>query len=300
MAKECVKGYFDFLDSTDLTENTLECYKRDINFYSEFLEKNNITTENINKTTMRLFEKSMNGRPLSTVNRVMSSIRGFHRYLSRKGYLSEEPKFKSKRIDVYDYDIKEHILTEDEIKILFAVIANSKSKYVLRDRVLFELLYKCGLKISEIENLKISEVNTYLEYINVTSFSSKLRVIPIDVGLNTRLSKYMNEYRNLINTTEEYEDYLFLNKDKGKMTRQGIWKIIKKYAALSGIDKNINSNTFRLSLAYNLVSNGADAAVVNKYLGNKSYSIIAKVTEQNSKLRGSILKYNINLEGLLK
>lgn len=300
MAKECVKGYFDFLDSTDLTENTLECYKRDINFYSEFLEKNNITTENINKTTMRLFENSMNGRPLSTVNRVMSSIRGFHRYLSRKGYLSEEPKFKSKRIDVYDYDIKEHILTEDEIKILFAVIANSKSKYVLRDRVLFELLYKCGLKISEIENLKISEVNTYLEYINVTSFSSKLRVIPIDVGLNTRLSKYMNEYRNLINTTEEYEDYLFLNKDKGKMTRQGIWKIIKKYAALSGIDKNINSNTFRLSLAYNLVSNGADAAVVNKYLGNKSYSIIAKVTEQNSKLRGSILKYNINLEGLLK
>lgn len=299
MLKECVQGYYDFLDSTDLTKSTRECYKRDINFYVDFLDSNGIKPENINHMTIKLFESSMSNRSLSSINRNMSSIRGFHRFLSRKGYINEEPKFRSKRLEVYNYDIKEHILTEAEIKLLFQAINDSKSKYVLRDRVLFELLYKCGLKISELENLKISEVNTYLEYINVTSFSSKLRVIPIDTGLNNRIDKYIREYRSLLETTEENKDYLFLNKDKEKMTRQGIWKIIKKYASLSGIDKNINSNTFRLSLAYNLVVNGADASVVNKYLGNKSYSIIAKVTEQNSKLRSSILKYNINLEELL-
>ncbi|MGL5440639.1 MAG: tyrosine-type recombinase/integrase [Filifactoraceae bacterium] len=299
MIKGCVEGYFQFLDSTDLAYNTRESYKRDISLYAYFLKENNISPENINQMTIKLFENSMNERPLSSVNRIMSSVRGFHRYLSRKGYIKEEPKFRSKPLNMYDYNIKDHILTESEIKTLFATIASLNSKYNIRDRVMFELLCKCGLKISEIENLKVDDVNTYLEYVSITSFASRLRVIPIDKGLNKRLKTYMDTCRNFIETNEKNRPYLFLNKNGEKMTRQGIWKVIKKYANKSGIEKNINSNTFRLSLAYNLVSNGADTSVVNKYLGNKSYSIIAKVSEQNAKFRSSILKFNIDLEGLL-
>lgn len=253
-----------------LSENSIKNYAHDIKKLVFFLDEAKIVESpiSISKETLQQFvyevAKTINPRSQA---RIISGLKGFFNYLVFEDYrienpmdLIEPPKIGRKLPDT---------LSTDEINDLIAAIDLSKPEGE-RNRAIIETLYGCGLRVSELTNLRLSDLYFDEDFIKVTGKGDKQRFVPIS-KLN---KKYINLYRNEIRIHQKieigHEDFLFLNRRGKRLTRAMIFTIIKQLAEAIGLKKNISPHTFRHSFATHLLENGADLRAIQQMLGHES------------------------------
>ncbi len=253
-----------------LSENSIENYTLDIQKLINFLTESNILENpiSISKETVQQFvyevAKIVNPRSQA---RIISGLKGFFNYLVFEDFrlenpmdLIESPKIGRKLPDT---------LSTDEINNLISAIDLSKPEGE-RNRAILETLYGCGLRVSELTNLRLSDLYFDEEFIKVTGKGDKQRFVPIS-KLNKR---YINLYRNEVRVLQKievgHEDFVFLNRRGKQLTRAMIFTIIKQLADKIGLQKNISPHTFRHSFATHLLENGANLRSIQQMLGHES------------------------------
>ncbi|MBU3110687.1 tyrosine recombinase [Clostridium lacusfryxellense] len=260
--------YIESLKNNSLTKNTIDAYTRDVKRFVEFTESRNESLEIIDYVTIMAYSEYLkkDGKANSSVARSIVSIRNYYKYLIKSGFAQHDPTTyvsipKIKRIIP-------QILTIEEIDDLLSQPDDNNGKGC-RDKAMLELMYATGIKVSELLNLTIYDINIEQLYITCNSGKNNERIIPIGSHAVRCLSKYL-ETRSTLNLNNL--NLLFLNTKSDKMTRQGFWKIIKEYAKMTNIKKIINCYTLRHSFAVHLLQNGAGITSVQELLGHNSMS----------------------------
>lgn len=253
-----------------LSENSIKNYTLDIQKLISFLTLSK-GPENPKKIEKEILQKFVYELP-KTVNprsqaRIISGLKGFFNYLVFEDYrdnnpmdLIESPKIGRKLPDT---------LSTDEINLLIAGIDLSKPEGE-RNRAILETLYGCGLRVSELLNLKLSDLYFEEDFIKVTGKGDKQRFVPISKVNKKYINLYLNEIRIHQRIAVGHEDFLFLNRRGKQLTRAMIFTIIKRLAEVIGLDKNISPHTFRHSFATHLLENGADLRAIQQMLGHES------------------------------
>lgn len=266
------------------SENTVLSYIRDLKGFSNFMRKCGVDNANkVNYTNIMayIYELQSQKKAGSTISRNIASIRSFYNFLIKRGELSDNP---AANLELPKTEKKmPGVLTLDKVECLLEQPQGIDPKGI-RDKAMLELLYATGIRVSELINLKVSDVNLPLEYIRCGT-DRKKRIIPIGNQAKMALKKYMERGRNGLTLAEE-EEMLFVNCNGKPMTRQGLWKIIKSYAKKAGIDEDITPHMLRHSFAAHLIENGADLKSVQEMLGHSDISttqIYIKLTNQKLK-----------------
>ncbi len=266
-----VEKYFAYLaNGQKASENTLLSYKRDINKYLVYLEDKgtsliSATSTNILDYLMRL-EKS--GKSAATVSRSLASLRSMYHFFQNEGVVSLDPTNQ-----IHSLKIKKKLpqtLTNDEIDALLNQ-PNVNTQKGKRDKAMLELLYATGIRVTEMIELKIEDVDMNIGYVNCMH-GDKMRVIPVYSLARQAVKDYINEARPLMVNGKSKSNTLFVNCNGEKMSRQGFWKIIKQYAVLANISKDITPHTLRHSFATHMLENGADLRSIQEMLGHTDIS----------------------------
>lgn len=265
---ELVNKYISHLMNKGLSKNTLDAYARDVNRFLDFLKERKEDIFDVEEVTIMAYVQFLQKtrRANSSIVRNIVSIRNFYKFLYKKGYIDEDP--------VVNYELPKvkrnipKILTIEQVESLLNAPDISSEKGI-RDKAMLEVMYATGVKVTELLNMTMFDVNLKLSYIKCRGSKNKERIIPIGRYAVDCLDKYFNIRPNI----NVYNlDYLFLNLKGVQMTRQGFWKIVKKYAKIADIKKSINSYTLRHSFAVHLLQNGADMKSVQELLGHKDLS----------------------------
>ncbi|RXI49411.1 site-specific tyrosine recombinase XerD [Clostridium tetani] len=261
---ELINKYISRLMNKGLSKNTLDAYIRDVNRFLDFLKEREEDILDVEEVTIMAYVQSLqkSRKANSSIVRNVVSIRNFYKFLYKKGYIDEDP--------VINYELPKvkrnipKVLTVEEVDILLNAPNISEEKGI-RDKAMLEVMYATGVKVTELLNMTVFDVNLKLSYIKCRGSKNKERIIPIGAYAVNCLDDYLSVRPNI----NIYNlDYLFLNLKGTQMTRQGFWKIVKKYAKISGIKKSINSYTLRHSFAVHLLQNGADMKSVQELLGH--------------------------------
>ena len=269
--QQALKDYQNYLRlERGLSENSILNYSLDIKKLSRWLESNdyNDSPVSISPETVQSFiyeiSKSINPRSQS---RIISGLKGFFNYLIFEDYrqtnpmeLIEAPKLGRKLPDT--------LALEEIDSIISAVDLGSKQGE--RNRAILETLYGCGLRVSELTELKISDLFFEEGFIKVTGKGDKQRLVPIGKTTVKYISIYRNEVRSHQDISPKSKDILFLNQHGRKLTRAMIFTIVKRLAEKAGIRKTISPHTFRHSFATHLLENGADLRAIQQMLGHES------------------------------
>lgn len=265
--KRKISSFIDYLsEEKSLSENTLMSYKRDINIYKEYLEKSNLNylkvKENHISEYLEYLKKS--GKASSTISRNVASLRAFYLFLYNDEIIDVNPAENLK----YEKNIRKvpDILTGREIDKLLNQPDFTSFKGC-RDKAMLEVLYATGIRVSELINLKLEDINIKMGYINCMS-KTNARVIPLHDEAVNILKVYIKKYKEELRKGK----YIFINSEGNPISRQGFWKIIKEYAKKAKIKKEITPNTLRHSFAAHLVQNGADLKSIQEMLGHKDIS----------------------------
>ncbi len=272
------------------SENTILSYNRDLcNFYKYL---NNIginNSANANKTNVMsyIYDMQKSNKANSSISRSVASLRSFFNYLSKEGLMPENPAV-GLEIPHVEKHVPE-IMSLEDVELLLSQPDLSQSKGI-RDKAMLEVLYATGMRVSELINIKIQDVNLPLQYIKCTK-SNKDRIIPLGSKAIQALTLYLEtEKENLQNAASSSDCYLFLNCNKKPMTRQGFWKIVKHYSKKAGI-KEITPHTLRHSFAFHLIENGCDLQSVQEMLGHSDISTTQIYTKINkNKIRDAYVK----------
>ena len=266
------KGYKAWLRlEKSLSDNSVEAYLRDMEKLTDYLQLSNqmVSPAELELKNLQQFVKWIGelGMTATSQARIISGIRGFYKYClveqitkTDPSTLLESPKTRRKLPDV---------LTFEEIELVIAQLDQSKPDGA-RNKAILETLYSCGLRVSEVINLKLSGLYLDVGFIRVIGKGDKERLIPI----GRDAIKYIKIYKENIRVHQPiqtgYEDILFLNKRGKNLSRIMIFYIIKEMAAKAGITKHISPHTFRHSFATHLVEGGADLRSVQEMLGHES------------------------------
>ena len=283
MMKEEMEKFIDYLKKVKKSSNnTIMSYQRDLNKLCSFMNTKEIMeVKDISDTNLNSYVLYMENQGLSsaTISRNIASIRAFFLYLLRNGMISQDPTIQLKPPKLEKK--KPQILSTEEIELLLQQPEGDRPKE-LRDKAMLALLYATGLRVSELVNLKLSDINLEMGFI-VCYFQNKNRVIPMDsVALKT-LKDYIVYSREEMNKDSEY---LFVNCYGVQMTRQGVWKVIKSYAKKAGIEKEIAPNMIRHSFASHLIENGANLTAVQEMLGHSDIATTQiYINQKNLKLK---------------
>jgi integrase/recombinase XerD len=256
----------------NLSNNTVLSYKNDIHAFVSFLkdsdidDPSDISSDNIGGFFKTLKELGLSG---TSSARYFSSLKGFFLYLLKNKYIVKNPiekitapKMSKKLPGVLDINEIEKILSAP----------NVNDKLGLRDKAILELFYACGTRVSELINLKVSDLFFDDEIIRVFGKGSKERLIPIGSSAIQWIGEYLKKSRPLLMKKSKSENNLFLNSRASKLSRMGIWKIIDRYVKEAGIKKDVHPHTFRHSFATHLLEGGADLRAVQEMLGHADIS----------------------------
>ena len=265
------ENYIDYVRFEKLlSSNTVNSYKRDLRKFILFLEQNNISNlqEITNGDILIFLEYLYKSQSDRSVSRILSSLRSFYGYLLRSGKILSNPFSQIKNPKMPRKGVE--ILNQAETAQFLENIACS-TYLELRDRTMFELLYSCGMRVSEITNLRLHDIDIEEGLIRFIGKASKERITPIGETAKDFLIRYLNSARCNIER-EIKNDYVFLNSRGSGISRQGFWKILKKYAKKQKIEKNLYPHIFRHSFATHLLEQGADLRIVQELLGHSSIS----------------------------
>ena len=286
-----IRGYKNYLQiEKSLSNNTVDAYCRDIIKLNEFFN-NEVITKKINELSYQDFQNYLSHLNKQKINarsqsRVISSIRSFFKYLLLEKIVDENPS-----------DLLENpktgkklpeFLTINEVDELVQQIDRSKADGE-RNLAIIEVLYGCGLRVTELIELKISEIYWKEGFIRVIGKGNKERLVPLGKIASKHLKVYLNEVRVHQKLNNEFIDHVFLNKNGKKLSRVMVFKIIKRLTELAGIKKNVSPHTLRHSFATHLVEGGADLRAVQEMLGHQSIT----TTEIYTHLDKNYLKQSI-------
>jgi len=254
-----------------LSENTIGAYRRDLAKYEEYMKEHKIA--HIDFIDRQVIQECLGylidqGASAKSMARFISTIRNFHQFALREKYaakdptvLIETPKYEKKLPDVLE--------VEEVIQLLETPDLNKKNGY--RDRTILELLYATGMRVSELIQINIEDINLIMGFVRVFGKGNKERIIPLGDTVIEFLDTYLEKVRpQLLKKT--ITNVLFLNMHGRPLTRQGIWKMIKQYGLKANINKTLTPHTLRHSFATHLLENGADLRAVQEMLGHSDIS----------------------------
>ena len=275
-----------------LTNNTVDAYIRDVNKLSKYSINNNLSIKLIIRENIQDFISFLNDEKISarTQARVISSIKSFFKFLIMEDYILNDPcqLIQNPKIGLKLPDV----LSIAEIDLIVSNIDNS-SKHGQRNTTIIETLYSCGLRVSELINLKISNIKFLEKYIKITGKGNKERLTPISQKCLKLLSIYINEIRIHQIIKSGNDDIVFLNNRGSQLSREMIFTIVKKLTEKSGIKKNVSPHTFRHSFATHLIEGGADLRAVQEMLGHENITTTEIYTHlDNDYLRSNLMQFH--------
>ena len=275
-----------------LSSNTIDSYLRDVKKLARFAIEKKINQLNISKSDIKDFITEINKEGISarTQSRIISGIKAFYKYLILEDYLKVNPTelIESPKIGMKLPDT----LSISEIDSLISAIDLSHPQGE-RNRAILEVLYSCGLRVSELTNLKLSNIRFKEGYVKVVGKGNKERFTPIGNSAIKYLNIYLNEIRNHQNIKKGSENIVFLNRRGNKLTRVMIFTIIKELAKKIGLKKKISPHTFRHSFATHLIEGGADLRAIQEMLGHESITTTEIYTHLDREfLRDAIMSFH--------
>lgn len=270
--QDSLQDYLNYLSvERGLAKNTLESYGRDLRQYLSYLtEKKNLELKNSTQATVigYLLLLQARGKATATLSRNLAAIKSYYHFLAREGLIERDPTInldapkQEKRLPrVLSVQDVERLLEQPDLKTPGGI----------RDRAMLEVLYATGLRVSELVSLKINDLNLEMSYIRCFGKGSKERIVPLGSVATKYVKIYLDHARKFL-ASSPYESTLFLNHHGKGLTRQGFWKIIKKYAEHLNLDIEITPHTLRHSFATHLLENGADLRSVQEMLGHADIS----------------------------
>jgi len=249
------------------SDNTVNAYMKDLEHFEDFVVSrgiDRITDVSNSDIVAYLMELKKQGRSKSTVNRRLTSIRTFYKFLLREGKVKENPAedIKSPRIEKKDIEF----LSIDEVNKLMTL--PDESIKGIRDRAILELMYATGIRASELIDMKLDDLNMRMGFVKCTGEHSKARIIPIGRPARHALEDYVYDARPVLlkNSTNEK---LFVNYAGESMTRQGLWKILKEYGEEAGLKIRLTPQVLRNSFAVHMLQNGADIKSIQELMGHE-------------------------------
>ena len=274
-----------------MSPNTIAGYASDVRKYFDGLRRDGIAPADAGSDEIAHYLETLveAGVTKRSQARAISSVKALYRFLDAEGRLTENPcdKITAPKINPYMPTV---LSVEEVLAILDAVDLSQPQGH--RNRAILEVLYSCGLRVSELVNLKISDLFFDEQFIRVFGKGSKQRLVPIGEPAIRAIRLY-REIRDAEPVQKAAEDILFLNQRGGKLTREMIFHIVREATAAAGVRKNVSPHTFRHSFATHLVENGADLRVVQQMLGHESILTTEIYTHIDTrKWQDTILKYH--------
>lgn len=280
----------DFLVYLELdlnySDNTVKTYENSIEKLITFIKNKDLLKLNVND--LEKFLISLNELEASSISNIISAIKSFYNYYIKLGKIKNNP---TDLIDMPKLSKKlPDYLTIDEVNKLLDI--DIKDAFSARNKAILELLYSSGLRISELVNLELKSIDFDDCVIRVFGKGSKERIVPMNDYAIDALKEYIETYRSLM-IKDEINNYVFLNNHGKIMTRQGVFKMIKKECLVKGIRKNISPHTLRHTFATHLLQNGADLRVIQEILGHSDISTTQIYTHvTNEKLKNDYKEYH--------
>ena len=271
MSTKIIDQFIDHLWLEDgLSKNTLNSYRFDLSIFVSWLAETK-KIELLDVSELEIQEFLAFKFPTSksrSISRLLATLRRFFRFLLRENKIKEDPTLKIQTPKIPKSLPKS--LSEDEVEGLLEA-PDIKTDVGMRDRSMLELLYACGLRVSELVDIQITEVILSDGVIRVTGKGSKTRLVPMGEEAVDWIKKYLAESRqNILN--KQTSKFLFVTNRGGEMTRQAFWYLIKKYALMANIDKPMSPHILRHAFATHLINHGADLRVVQMLLGHSDIS----------------------------
>ncbi|MGL4483612.1 MAG: tyrosine-type recombinase/integrase [Anaerovoracaceae bacterium] len=249
--------------------SSIEAYQRDIKSYLNFLHKKDqsasiLNTTNTDIVSFLLAEKS-DGKSAATINRKKAALRAYFNFLTEIGQAENNPVTGIKSPKVERMEIE--FLSIDEVEDLIKIPDDSKKG--IRDRAIIELLYATGIRANELISANVEDVNIKIGFFMCNNKSGKPRIIPMGKPAIKAMKDYLDNSRNLLLKDGEKEVALFVNHFGKRITRQGLWKILREYGDISGQEKKITPHILRNSFAVHMIQNGADLKAIQEMMGHE-------------------------------
>jgi len=284
--QQLIDEYLNFMAvEKGASRNTLDAYSRDLNRYAAFID--GLKTPDIRRIGAEqliayLSLLKSEGLAANSVNRALAALRGFYKYLLREKKLDSSPIVHIELARVWMH--LPDVLSREEMGLLLAQ-PGSATPAAVRDSAMLELIYATGIRVSELTGLTVNSINWQIGYLIAMGKGGKERIVPLGRTAYDQVKRYIEGARPLILKNRQ-NDVLFLNRRGEGMTRQGFWKIVKKYAANANLAKKVHPHTFRHSFATHLLEGGADLRSVQIMLGHADISttqIYTHVTREKLK-----------------
>ena len=281
-----VEEYLHFLAvERGASLNTLEAYSRDLGQFLDYVRGSGVASPlAVSPERVTAFLGGLRGQGLSSasVNRKLAAIRGFYKYLLREARLEENPLARVETARAWMR--LPGALSREEMESLLGQPAESTPAGI-RDRAMLELLYATGIRVSELATLTLNRVNRQMGFLVTVGKGRKERIVPVGQSALGWLGRYIEQSRPVF-LKKRTSNALFLNRSGERFTRQGLWKLIKKYAKMAGLERKVHPHTFRHSFATHLLEGGADLRSVQVMLGHADISttqIYTHVTRERLK-----------------
>ena len=260
---EYIDKYLDYLKyERKLSDNTYKSYRDNLNKFNEYFKEKNILSLSTDEIRDFLYQDDINAR---TRAHYLTVINSFYKFLLSNEIIKSIPT-ETIKLPRLDKKLPEY-LTIEEVDTLFNIIPTKPNEY--RNIAMLETIYATGMRVSELVNLKISDIDFNESLVRVMGKGSKERIVPINETASNALKIYINDYRNFLLKTNDSE-YIFINNFGKKISRVGFFKIIKQLCKENGINKNVSPHTLRHSFATHLLNNGADLRIIQELLGHSN------------------------------
>ncbi|TNF54742.1 site-specific tyrosine recombinase XerD [bacterium] len=280
--EELINRFLHYLTvEKGLSSNTIDAYRNDIRKFQEYLSGSGIKIPGFSKNDVITYLNHLrdSGNQTPTIARNMSTLRGLCTFLLAEGILDEDPLENLGTPKGWKY--LPRIMGIEEV---FTLLEKPQGKkFSIRDRAMLELIYSSGLRVSEIINLKLGDINFEAGFLTIMGKGSKERVVPVNERAMESVKKYITELRPRL-LKKKTSQYVFLAKGGNELTRQRLWQLIKYYA--QGLSSHISPHTLRHCFASHLLDGGADLRALQKMLGHADISttqIYTKVTPERLK-----------------
>jgi len=288
--RELIDSFLSYLSvERGLARNTIVSYRQDLDDYMDFLDKQAIdalSKTNKNHIINFMLAQKDKGIAANSIARRLAAIKVFYRFLSRERILSidptsliDSPKLWKKIPEALSMNEVDALLAQPDIR----------DRQGVRDRAILEALYATGMRVSEAAGLKLDNLNLDIGFLRCIGKGNKERVVPLGKKAIASIKKYMEISRPRLLKNRQ-SDFLFLNRSGGSLSRQSIWKLIKRYARQARIKKSIRPHTLRHSFATHLLERGADLRSVQEMLGHANISTTQIYTHINKDRLKSIHK----------
>ncbi len=278
MNEKYLKDFYNYLKlEKRYSNNTINSYYLELNKFNEYIKKDLLK---VNREDIKKYIKYIGNKSSKTISHAISSLKCFYNYYEKLDKIKNNPL-----VNIEIPKIEQHlptILTLEEVLSLLDI--EIKTPYDARNKAILELLYSTGLRISELINLELANIDIEDNLIRVIGKGNKERIVPFGEYAKEALNLYINNYRPKIN--KKNNTYVFLNNTGEKISRQYIFKIIKLECLKKGIKKNVSPHTLRHTYATHLLKNGADLRIIQELLGHENLTTTQIYTHlDNEKLK---------------